>query len=390
LAKKLVPFIFWGLQRQRILVVFRQFHCFFAFQAGLSYQVANEISIRIERTDLSVILKKLLVPRRLLATSALLGRLPARHRQYAAVEQAFSRRLAGWRGEQQTAYYLHQLSIQSCYCLHNLRLVLDDQVFEIDLLILTPRLIIIVEVKNFSGALHFDPIFNQLIRTDGDRQEGFSNPLLQADRQRRLLRKWFAAHRLPLPPISYLVVIAHASTLISTSANGSQIGNVVCHAEQLEKKLTQLLIRHTANWADDSQLRRIGALLAAQHIEAKLDPFTRFNVAASEIFRGIYCPDCLSFQIERHYGSWFCRRCGRKAKNDHISAVLDYFLLFGPTMTNTQCRQFLQVDSHQLVTRLLRQMALPSGGNGQGIGRYYLAPSHEFFQQNYMFVHPKA
>lgn len=330
-----------------------------------------------------MILKELLVPKRLLAASALIGRLPSGHKQYAVVEQEFLRRLAGWHGEQQAAYHLDQSSLQHSYQLHNVRLTFDEQIFEIDLMILTPQLVVIAEVKNFAGTLQFDPVFKQLIRISGNRHEGFANPLLQADRQRRMLLKWFTARHLPLPPVSYLVVIAHASTVLSTSGKDTQIGSVVCHAEQLETRLAQLLVRHTSNWADDTQLRRIGTMLLTEHQEATVDALTRFNVAANEIFRGICCPVCGTFHLERHYGHWFCTSCGRKAKNDHISAVLDYFLLFGPTMTNTQCQRFLCIDNRYLVSRILKQMPLNQGGNGHGIGRYYLAPPHEFFHQHY-------
>ncbi|WP_197205174.1 nuclease-related domain-containing protein [Cytobacillus firmus] len=51
--------------------------------------------------------------------------------------------------------------------------------FQIDIIILTPYFISILEVKNISGSLYFNSIFTQMVRTIEDKEEGFPDPVKQ-------------------------------------------------------------------------------------------------------------------------------------------------------------------------------------------------------------------
>jgi hypothetical protein len=84
---------------------------------------------------------------------------------------------------------------------HDLRLKNTEYYFQIDSLILSPYFALIIEVKNIAGTLHFDPVFDQLIRKLYDTEQGLPDPLSQVRKQTNQLYKWIEAHNIPILPI---------------------------------------------------------------------------------------------------------------------------------------------------------------------------------------------
>lgn len=67
-----------------------------------------------------------------------------------------------------------------------------------DTVIITTYAVYIIEIKNFDGILIFDTFFNQLIRHNGSKEEGFRSPITQATTQADLLKQWLHRHHLIL------------------------------------------------------------------------------------------------------------------------------------------------------------------------------------------------
>lgn len=83
------------------------------------------------------------------------------------------------------------------------------------------------------------------------------------------------------------------------------------------------------------------------------------------IWNGVICPQCNYLPMERKYGHWCCHNCSYKSKNTHVSAFKDYALLIGPTITNREAREFLQISSDALATRLLQSMNFSFKGSNR-------------------------
>ncbi|RYM05505.1 NERD domain-containing protein [Sporolactobacillus sp. THM7-7] len=328
-----------------------------------------------------LIVKSQWIPLQLLADQALLVHLPGRHANRAAIEDDLARRRAGWRGEQALSYYLSFLRPERYRIFYDLRLTIQAHAFQIDALLLSPSLAAIIEVKNFTGTVYFESLFDQMIRVAGDRQETFPNPIVQVKRQRDMLNKWLSAHRLPELPIECLVTIANVSTMIKSASNSA--GEWVCHAEHLESRLKKYEQRNHKRILGLSALQQLETALLENHTDPQPDVLKKFAVSSTDLIRGVRCPNCGTFEVERAYGTWVCKSCSKKSKDAHVPMILDYFLLKGSTMTNKQCREFLKISDHQLVTRLLRKTPIKIGGSGRGIGQYYMAPPHEYFDQQY-------
>ncbi len=69
--------------------------------------------------------------------------------------------------------------------------------------------------------------------------------------------------------------------------------------------------------------------------------------------------------MERIHGNWRCinQSCKYEHIDCHLSALSDYALIFGPTISNSQLRNFLQFSSVHTATRILISLNSPSDGN---------------------------
>lgn len=96
---------------------------------------------------------------------ALVTRLHPTHPQYQKLQQELKNKEAGDFGEQYVVKELLQMALlNECYIFHNVML---PSVFpmQIDILIIVPNAIIILEIKNIRGTVHFKNNPRQLIRT---------------------------------------------------------------------------------------------------------------------------------------------------------------------------------------------------------------------------------
>lgn len=63
-----------------------------------------------------------------------------------------------------------------------------------------------IETKNFTGTLLFNDL-GQYIHILNERQEGYSDPVAQAQYHQRCLRNWLSSHHFPALPVDYVVVV---------------------------------------------------------------------------------------------------------------------------------------------------------------------------------------
>lgn len=327
-----------------------------------------------------MISKKLIPPLRLFADQALLDHLPIDHPARRKIEDDLINHWSGFIGEQNLAYFLELMNLGK-----NSRIFygLHPEGFQMDTLILTPTLLSILECKNYSGTISFASENGQLIRRIGDRCEGFPNPLLQVGRHREMLKRWFADHGLPSMPIEADVVISSPSTIIENPTRSRHVQNHVFHAEQAPLKLQAMVEKHSLGQDYSLLLQKIEEQLLQAHTDRFENVLRKFSIQPSELLRGVQCPNCRRFIMQRIYAGWYCPHCNHRSSTAHESMILDYFLLIGQTMTNTQCRAFLKIESSMTMSNLLRKMNLEKAGSGSGRGIYYKAPPLEHFNQNF-------
>ena len=231
-----------------------------------------------------------------------------------------------------------------------------------DTVLLSRRFALILEVKNIAGTLYFDQFLHQLIRTLDGQEEAFPDPIIQIERQKQQLNKWFVLNRFPDVPVHSLVIISNPNTLIKIPPN-SNLHQIVIRSEYLPTKIEQLQQQYSLEVLTDKELKRIIRKMKHQHIPLDSAILEQFDVSKSDLLKGVFCPSCSYLPIHRIYGTWFCPNCSNKNKNAHISSIMDYRLLVNSTFTNSDIRDFLQITSPAFMGRLLRCRELSYSGS---------------------------
>ncbi|MGO4888765.1 nuclease-related domain-containing protein [Anaerobacillus sp. MEB173] len=306
-------------------------------------------------------------PLKIVTLEALLRRIPLNHPQREKITQELKRRKAGYRGEQLLNYHLSFLSPDKFMIFHDVRLTNDEKYyFQLDILLLTQYYCLILEVKNISGELYFDQNFNQLIRTSNEKSEAFEDPILQVKRQETQLQTWLAKNKLPSIPLHSFIVISNPATIIKTDPEYKSISKKVIHAASLPTKIEALDQYYKNEIVTSKELKKLSRLLLKHHT-----PFIpELQVQKSEILSGVHCPHCHTLSLIRYWGKWFCPCCKTMDKDAHLSALEDYSLLIGSTITNKQCRDFLHI-SYSVASKLLASLDLEYSGRLKG-RKYHL------------------
>ncbi len=327
-----------------------------------------------------MIVKELTVPLKLQAVQCLEKRMLSTHHQYPQIQAELAKRKAGYYGERSLCYYFQQLP-PSSYLFHNLRLEHHDSTFEMDVLILFPTFALIIETKNIIGEIHFDSQFGQLIRTWNDKKEAFPDPIAQARRHQSLLGD-LLFHQLGYSmPVEFLIVVSNSSTIISTDPGKAYLFKQVIHANKLPLKLKELQSKYRTEMVDTSQLKKLSRKLLKEHKEAEYDVLKKFQIQPGELIKGVQCPSCQSFHMQRKKGRWTCLYCGHSDRLAHLEALHDYSLLLSTTITNAKCRDFLQIDSPFVTSRLLKSLNLSESGTLKG-KKYYFSKKIKLLPEN--------
>ncbi|MEH7391820.1 nuclease-related domain-containing protein [Bacillus sp. JJ1474] len=312
-----------------------------------------------------LIVKERTIPLKILACEALLNRLPPNFEKRPLIEKDLAKRKAGFRGEVATDYYINILTDKEFTIVKNLRLSNGHEYFQIDTFILSPTFALILETKNISGTLFFDSKFKQLIRYLNDNEDGFLDPITQAERQKRELRYWLHQRNISIP-IEYLVVISNPTTVIKTDPKNHVAFKVVLHAHELLDRIEKMQKSFTGEKLTKREIIRITKLLVNSHTPEKVNVLEKYKISVSTLITGVQCPNCKASPMNRIYGTWFCSICKLKDKAAHQQALLDYCLLIDSSITNQQFREFLQISSADIAKKLLFSMNLPHSGSNKG------------------------
>ncbi len=238
--------------------------------------------------------------------------------------------------------------------------------FQIDTLVVTQHYLLILEVKNISGTLMFDPTFNQLIRISDTKEEAFPNPLTQVERQRSQLRALLQKMKIPEVPIETLVVVANRRAVLKATEEVQFISSKVIRSEYLPTKVKSLDQRYGELCLTMKEVRKLGRTLVKLHDPLDRDVLKRFSISRNDLLIGVGCPGCARLAMRRLHGRWYCERCGAYSRDAHLRALQDYALLVSKEITNQEARRFLRMDSGDAATRLLKSLKMESTGSTKG------------------------
>lgn len=312
-----------------------------------------------------LVIKERTKPLILLILEALLRRLPNSHQKYQQILDECGRRQAGYIGEKSLDYYYRDLPHQKYMILHDLNLPDGDYNCQIDTLLLTPEFALAIDVKNMAGKLIFDTDNEQFIQINNGNEKGYPYPIAQAERHQKYLQRLLAAHHFPPVPVLYLVVIGNGYTSYAvTGKNAHKVKPHVCKSDVFLNKIDHLEKQYSKPLLTSKDLRKLCRLLVKMNTLPTRYVLKKYGIQKSDLITGVHCPSSSNHLLIRKNQNWYCPSCETFSKDAHINALKDYFLLFGPTITNKQFREFARLKSRDVAKRILLSCNL------QCLGKY--------------------
>ena len=320
-------------------------------------------------------------PYSLLCYEALFRRLKNKYRQSHAVHQDYANVLSGYLGERQVDYILSATPTYFSHAYQGLRLKNHQHYFQMDTVLLSNKFILIIEIKNWKGVLTYHSNLKNITQIYNNTEKSYRNPITQVEAHKLQLEYWLQ-QMLGIygVPIETLVVISDSATILKNPQEDPQFYNTVIYADNLPSKLDELWKKYPKSSLTNSQLREIHSHFLKYNDDYQPDLIRLYNLDKSHLIHGIECAKCGQYPMSRVHGKWYCIHCSFTDKLAHERVILDYFLLFKPTITNKDCREFLQIESPKVAYSLLQSMKLNKSGEHRG--REYHAPKLEDYPQH--------
>ncbi|WP_058306671.1 nuclease-related domain-containing protein [Gracilibacillus massiliensis] len=293
---------------------------------------------------------------------ALLHRLPEQHPLYQMVSDRYRRYDSGQAGETNLEYYLGQSQITSLHFLKGLRME-HDTPFQIDCLILGLGFRILLEVKNITGTIYFDPYSRQLIRQKGSTKDIFPDPLFQVERQYMHLRNFFLEHNIEQLPTYTAAVFVNRNAELQLHDYPER--KRILTAQAIPSFLEKINSNHPAK-ISHSKNNEISSFLTNQHREAYYPILDKYAIPWEDIIKGVRCPNCHQYAMTRIRMRWQCPHCGERNATAHLEALYEQALLTDNKITNKIAREFLQISSAEVIKKILQRAPLVRVGETKG------------------------
>ena len=92
-----------------------------------------------------------------------------------------------------------------------------------------------------------------------------------------------------------------------------------------------------------------------EHIPQRQNVLAQYKIKKEELLKGVQCEECFTMAMLKERQGWRCSNCNSMSKHAHLRAVQDYTLLFSVITTNSELREFLNMESSSAVKRLSKQ-----------------------------------
>lgn len=311
-----------------------------------------------------MIVKPYGVPFDVLQLKALERRLPRSHPKKGAVQQDLKRCIVGQQGEREVFYQLQFLPERQFYLFHNLRLIENNRVFQMDILVLHTNFIAIIEVKNFKGAISFNEI-GQLVHVKEDKTEDiYPDPVSQAEKHRLQFQNWLSSKSFPVPPVETLVALGPWTRFSQTKIASTSSLQRIISGSNILSQILEFPRRFKRPIFKPNELNNLCAALSKFHIPLQRDLLANQGIQTGELIRGVLCPNCQTV-MDRRFGAWVCSVCKYRGKKDHVEAFNDYYCLVGGSITTKEAGKFLNV-SGDIAKYLLKKEGYKRVGSTKG------------------------
>ncbi|GGE36104.1 hypothetical protein GCM10011391_13640 [Pullulanibacillus camelliae] len=306
------------------------------------------------------------------ALDALLRCLPENHRKRFLIQSDYSKYWKGLQGERSIDYELADLPTDGYDIYRDVRLVSDSYTFQIDLLILTPYFLLIIESKNLNGIVHIDKT-NQFFQIIEGKETKISSPLHQVHRQVFRLQKWILSHGIPHIPIKWFIAFTNPTMTIRNESNDYEIVHNILHAESLTDTIRSLASTFQKKSLSKNELNKMHQFILSEHKPPTTDILNDYNISIQDFEKGVRCPKCKKSLMRISRLIWYCDHCGHKSKNAHVQKINDYFSIVNSQISIQDGGEWLNISSRHVIRKLFYSMKLVAKGNTRN--RVYVPPA---------------
>ena len=282
---------------------------------------------------------------------ALVARLPTWHEMTEPITEEIKRLEAGIIGEE----FIHKILEGEQYILIP-DVTLDQQ--QIDLILLSERSCVVLEVKNIRGKIHLTDSPRQMIREQDDGTVNiFTSPVAQLENNLRAMRLLLNKHNWPLPLYGAICFPFNTATFSPFKSDypvlvGKDILNFLARTQRGEAKVSTKQLKVLAR-----QIRQASVGYARGPLCA------RYKIDFADLKGGCRCPKCGYVGMTRKYAEWVCVRCGTISRTAHVAALFEYAHIVSDTITVAQAMKFLGVESRYVTRRLLLEAKAKQTGS---------------------------
>ncbi|WKA56186.1 NERD domain-containing protein [Planococcus shixiaomingii] len=290
------------------------------------------------------------------ALEAAIRRMPAHLPERGFLEKELYNITAGIRGEQRLQKKFIEFYSQEKYeIIWNISLSLGKWPIQMDGLLITSRVAIVIESKNISGELHFNNDTGEFYRLDSlYGKTVMDNPAIQIEKNIRFMKSWLREHAIELPVDGLLIFTAKQSELKSLPQNVR-----TCRTHQMIERLFEIINDYPTPTYTKISLLTIRKLIESKQTPYKQKPLTvQYSIQPHLFNTGIYCAQCRTPTIKRHRRTWRCEDCGLEDKEAPYQTVLEHFAFFGKPVSNKEVRTFTGIDDRHVIKRLLTELDL--------------------------------
>ncbi|MFS0690430.1 nuclease-related domain-containing protein [Sporosarcina sp. 179-K 8C2 HS] len=298
-------------------------------------------------------------PEELTQLERLRTRLPTDHPQYGTVSKKYHQAKAGYTGELYVDRVLNEIAFpQGTTILKDITLEINpDFLIQIDTFIISPSIAFLLEIKNFTGTVHFDENSGKTTKISPyGETEKYDCVIHQLDRAAIGLTEWLRQRNINIP-IEPILIMANNNTEIPKFPNAVTLK----YAKQLPRYIRKFISDEPKLTA--KQIRQITQIINQNRRKWWNDrACKRYKISPNELKRGVLCPTCNEPATRVRGHSWYCRSCKKNTKDALQQSIDDWFLLVSPTITNRQLRLFLDLKSSSAASVILRQTNLRRHG----------------------------
>ncbi|MGP4072336.1 nuclease-related domain-containing protein [Piscibacillus sp. B03] len=301
------------------------------------------------------------LPIKLLRQLAYLFNLNPTHVGYTLLKKDLSMYKAGHKGEKSINYFLYPIVYKNYLRFYNLRLYYQGQNFEIDLLLITNQFLLIIEVKNYRGTLYLDHDSGGLIQVFEDQVKLYQDPTLQVERQRELLSEWLKLKGYHVP-IETLVCLVNQNGILKRD---NQTSSQIIYGHKLAYEYQELQKRYQ-NHPHVINPENLMEILITEN--NPLDPslMHKYKIEENDFAPGVVCLNCFKKSMVRERNTYICKNCSNQDPGGLMRGLKDYFLIYGPQITNEKARLWLGENNTHFMRKNLYRFTDKKIGTNKG------------------------